>query len=257
MKHTNRRLLLVLDAQGGGMGAQLIKRLAPALPPDCDLLAVGTNVLATNAMLKAGAPRGATGENAVVYNAARADVIVGPIGMVLANGSLSSQSGGEGSIRENIIKADLVEGIVAMPSQLFYTTGIPVSLWFLNRNKKQPGKILFIDARQMGTMVTRKLRELDEEKDIQRIAHTFEDFEAGTLEPEKGYCAVATLDDVAKQDYILTPGRYVGIAEAEDDGEPFEEKMTRLTSELSEMFEKSHQLEEEIRKQLGSIGFKI
>jgi len=181
----------------------------------------------------------------------------GRIGMVLANGSLSSQSGGEGSIRENIIKADLVEGIVALPSQLFYTTGIPVSLWFLSRNKKQPGKILFIDARQMGTMVTRKLRELDEEKDIQRIARTFEDFEAGTLEPEKGYCAVATLDDVAKQDYILTPGRYVGIAEAEDDGEPFEEKMTRLTSELSEMFEKSHQLEEEIRKQLGSIGFKI
>lgn len=181
----------------------------------------------------------------------------GRIGMVLANGSLSSQSGGEGNIRENIIKADLVEGIVAMPSQLFYTTGIPVSLWFLNRNKKQPGKILFIDARQMGTMVTRKLRELDEEKDIQRIARTFEDFEAGTLEPEKGYCAVATLEDVAKQDYILTPGRYVGIAEAEDDGEPFEEKMTRLTSELSEMFEKSHQLEEEIRKQLGSIGFRI
>lgn len=181
----------------------------------------------------------------------------GRIGMVLANGSLSSQSGGEGTIRENIVKADLVEGIVAMPSQLFYTTGIPVSLWFLNRAKKQPGKILFIDARQMGTMVTRKLRELDEEKDIQRIARTFEAFEAGTLESEKGYCAVVTLDDVAKQDYILTPGRYVGIAETEDDGEPFQEKMTRLTSELSEMFEKSHQLEEEIRKQLGSIGFKI
>ena len=88
MKHTNRRLLLVLDAQGGGMGAQLIKRLAPALPPDCDLLAVGTNVLATNAMLKAGAPRGATGENAVVYNAARADVIVGPIGIVIADALL-------------------------------------------------------------------------------------------------------------------------------------------------------------------------
>lgn len=174
-----------------------------------------------------------------------------------ANGSLSSQSGGEGTIRENIVKADLVEGIVAMPSQLFYTTSIPVSLWFLNRAKKQPGKILFIDARQMGTMVTRKLRELDEEKDIQHIARTFEAFEAGTLESEKGYCAVATLDDVVKQDYILTPGRYVGIAETEDDGEPFQEKMTRLTSELSEMFEKSHQLEDEIRKQLGSIGFKI
>ena len=180
----------------------------------------------------------------------------GHIGMVLANGALSSQSGGEGTIRENIIKADLVECIVAMPSQLFYTTGIPVSLWFLSRNKKQTGKILFIDARQMGTMVTRKLRELTEE-DILRIAKTFNDFRAGTLEDEKGYCAAATLDDVAKQDYILTPGRYVGIAEAEDDGEPFQEKMERLTSELSEMFEKSHQLEEEIRKQLGSIGFEI
>lgn len=109
----------------------------------------------------------------------------------------------------------------------------------------------------MGTMVTRKLRELNEKKDIQRIARTFEDFEAGTLEAEKGYCAVATLDDVAKQDYILTPGRYVGIVEAKNDGEPFEEKMTRLTSELSKMFEKSHQQEEEIRKQLGSIGFRI
>ena len=177
----------------------------------------------------------------------------GKIGMVLANGSLSSQSGGEGEIRKNIIEDDLVSCIVAMPTQLFYTTQIPVSLWFLSRNKKQPGKILFIDARQMGTMVTRKLRELDEEKDIQRIARTFEDFEAGTLEPEKGYCAVATLDDVAKQDYILTPGRYVGIAEAEDDGEPFEEKMARLTLELSEMFKKSHQLEEEIRKQCEKV----
>ena len=109
----------------------------------------------------------------------------------------------------------------------------------------------------MGTMVTRKLRELDEKKDIQRIAKTYNDFQAGTLENEKGYCAVAALDEVAKQDYILTPGRYVGIAEAEDDGEPFQEKMKRLTSELSDMFEKSHQLEEEIRKQLESIGFKI
>ena len=152
----------------------------------------------------------------------------GRIGMVLANGSLSSQTGGEGTIRENIIKADLVEGIVAMPSQLFYTTGIPVSLWFLNRAKKQTGKVLFVDARNMGTMVTRKLRELSED-DILKIAKTFVDFEAGTLENEKGYCAIATLEDVAKQDYILTPGRYVGIAEVEDDGEPFQEKMERLT----------------------------
>ena len=180
----------------------------------------------------------------------------GRIGMVLANGSLSSQTGGEGTIRENIIKADLIEGIIALPSQLFYTTGIPVSLWFLNRAKKQTNKILFVDARNMGSMITRKLRELSEE-DIMKIAGTFDAFNSGTLENEKGYCAVVSIEDVAKQDYILTPGRYVGIAETEDDGEPFEDKMNRLTSELSEMFAKSHELEDEIRKKLGAIGYEI
>lgn len=180
----------------------------------------------------------------------------GKIGMVLANGSLSSQTGGEGTIRENIIKADLIEGIVALPSQLFYTTGIPVSLWFLNREKKQKDKILFVDARNMGTMVTRKLREL-QEADIKKIADTFDKYNDGTLENEKGFCAVVTLDDVAKQDYILTPGRYVGIAEQEDDGIPFQEKMDKLTTELSDLFAQSHDLEDEIRKQLASIGFTI
>lgn len=180
----------------------------------------------------------------------------GRIGMVLANGSLSSQSGGEGTIRENILKADLVEGVVAMPSQLFYTTGIPVSLWFLNRNKEQVGKVLFVDARNMGTMITRKLRELSEE-DIAKIAKTFNDFSNGILENEKGYCKAVTLEDIAKQDYILTPGRYVGIAETKDDGEPFQEKMERLTTELSDLFAQSHDMEEEIRKQLASIGFTI
>lgn len=180
----------------------------------------------------------------------------GRIGMVLANGSLSSQQGGEGTIRENILKADLVECIVALPDRLFYSTGIPVCLWFLNRAKKQPNKVLFIDARNMGTMVSRKLRELTEE-DILKVAGTYDRYLEGTLEDEKGYCATATLDDIAKQDYILTPGRYVGIAETEDDGEPFEEKMTRLTSELSDLFQKSHELEAEIKKQLASIGFEI
>ena len=180
----------------------------------------------------------------------------GRIGMVLANGSLSSQSGGEGEIRKNIINADLVDCIVAMPSQLFYTTQIPVSLWFLARNKKQKGKTLFIDARKMGTMVTRKLRELTDE-DIQRIADTYNAFVDGTLEDEKGFCAVVTTQDIAKQDYILTPGRYVGIEEQEDDGEPFEEKMSRLTSELSELFAKSHELEAEIKERLGAIGYDI
>ena len=180
----------------------------------------------------------------------------GRIGMVLANGSLSSQSGGEGEIRKNIINADLVDCIVAMPSQLFYTTQIPVSLWFLAKNKKQKGKTLFIDARKLGTMVTRKLRELTD-ADIQRIADTYNAFADGTLEDEKGFCAVVTTQDIAKQDYILTPGRYVGIEEQEDDGEPFEEKMSRLTTELSELFTKSHELEAEIKERLGAIGYEI
>ena len=180
----------------------------------------------------------------------------GKIGMVLANGSLSSQSGGEGEIRKNIVNADLVECIVAMPSQLFYTTGIPVSLWFLSKNKKQKGKTLFIDARNMGTLVTRKLRELTDE-DIAKIADTYNAYCDGTLEDEKGFCAVVTTEDIGKQDYILTPGRYVGIAEQEEDGEPFDEKMTRLTGELSELFKKSHELETEIRQKLEAIGYEL
>ena len=180
----------------------------------------------------------------------------GRIGMVLANGSLSSQSGGEGEIRRNMIEADLVDCIVAMPTQLFYTTQIPVSLWFLAKNKKQKGKTLFIDARKMGMMVTRKLRELTDE-DIEKIASTYSAFADGTLEDEKGFCAVAATQEIAKQDYILTPGRYVGIEEQEDDGEPFEEKMGRLTAELGELFAKSHELEDEIRRKLGAIGYGI
>ncbi len=180
----------------------------------------------------------------------------GRIGLVLANGALSSQTGGEGVIRENIVKADLVEGIVALPSQLFYSTGIPVSLWFLSRQKQQPGKVLFVDARNMGTMVTRAVRELMQD-DIMKIADTFNQYRNGTLEDEAGFCAVKTLADIEAQDFILTPGRYVGIAEQEDDGEPFAEKMQRLTSELSELFKESNRLEDEIKKQLGSIGFEI
>ena len=180
----------------------------------------------------------------------------GRIGLVLANGALSSQTGGEGDIRQKIVEADLVEGIIALPSQLFYSTGIPVSLWFLSRHKEQPGKVLFIDARNMGTMVTRAVRELMPE-DITKIAETFDSYRNGTLADEAGYCAVKTLEDVKAQDFILTPGRYVGIAEQEDDGEPFDEKMKRLTSELSGLFTESHRLEEEIKKQLGSIGFEI
>ena len=181
----------------------------------------------------------------------------GKIGLVLANGSLSSQTGGEGDIRRAIIEADLVEGIIALPSQLFYSTGIPVCLWFLSRQKAQPGKTLFIDARGMGTMVTRRLRELSADVDIKRLADTFEAFQQGTLEDEKGFCAVVDTAKIAEQDYILTPGRYVGIAETEDDGEPFTEKVARITGELSRLFARSHELEEEIKKQLGGIGIEL
>lgn len=178
----------------------------------------------------------------------------GKIGMVLANGSLSSTMGGEGEIRKNIVKDDLVECIIAMPTQLFYSTGIPVSLWFLGRNKEQKGKTLFIDARNMGTMVTRKLREFTD-KDIQKIVDTYTAYKDGTLEDEKGYCAVVGIDEIEKQDCILTPGRYVGIEEQEDDGEPFEDKVARLTEELYGMFEESHRLEDEIKNNLEAIGF--
>ena len=180
----------------------------------------------------------------------------GKIGMVLANGSLASQSGGDGEIRKNIIEDDLVSCIVAMPTQLFYTTQIPVSLWFLSRNKRQKGKTCFIDARKLGTMVSRKLRMLTD-ADIAELAKTFDAYENGTLEDVKGFCAVATTSQIAEQDYILTPGRYVGIEEQEDDGEPFDEKMERLTSELSELFAKSHDLENEIKKNLKAIGFEV
>ena len=194
----------------------------------------------------------------------------GRMGMVLANGSLSSQSGGEGEIRKNIVNADLVDCIIAMPTQLFYTTQIPVSLWFISKRKKQPGKTLFIDARKMGVMVSRKLRELTDgtkeeyksedgtlKNDIKKIADTYNAYVAGTLENVKGFCAVATTEEIAKQDYILTPGRYVGIEEQQDDGEPFEEKMARLTSELSDLFVQSHKLEAEIKEKLGAIGYEI
>ncbi|MBM6953972.1 type I restriction-modification system subunit M [Enorma phocaeensis] len=180
----------------------------------------------------------------------------GRMGMVLANGSLSSQTSGEGDIRANIVKADLVEGIIAMPDKLFYSTGIPVSLWIISKQKAQPGKTLFIDARNMGTMVSRKLREFTDD-DIAKVAGAFDAFRNGTLEEEKGFSAAVSTEDIAKQDYILTPGRYVGIADAEEDDEPFEEKMARLTNEISKCFEESNRLQEQIKKNLEAIGYEL
>jgi type I restriction enzyme M protein len=180
----------------------------------------------------------------------------GKIGLVLANGALSSQTSGEGEIRKKIIEDDLIEGIVALPPQLFYSVTIPVTLWFISKNKTKKGKTLFIDARNMGFMADRTHKDFKDE-DIAKLADTFTAFQKGTLEDVKGFCSVADLEQIKKHDYVLTPGRYVGIEDEEDDGEPFEEKMTRLTSELSDMFKKSHDLEEDINNKLEAIGYEI
>lgn len=181
----------------------------------------------------------------------------GKAAIILANGALSSDTSGEGDIRKNILEADLVDCILAMPSNLFYTVAIPCSVWILNRDKKQKGKTLFIDARNFGTMVTRKLRELSEE-DTEKIASTYHKFvNDDSYEDIAGFCKVATIDEIKENNYVLTPGRYVGVEEQEDDGIPFEEKMKTITSELKEQFEESHKLEEEIKKNLEAIGYGI
>ena len=181
----------------------------------------------------------------------------GVAGVVLANGSLSSNTSNEGEIRKNMICGDVVECIVSLPAQLFYSTGIPVSLWIMRKGKGDAtkGKILFIDARNLGHMIDRKTRELSEE-DIRTLEATYQNWRHGKdYEDIKGFCKEATLTEISEQDYILTPGRYVGIAEQEDDGEPFEEKMERLTTELYGLFEESHTLEDEICKKLVAIGY--
>ncbi|MDE7166225.1 MAG: type I restriction-modification system subunit M [Bacteroidaceae bacterium] len=233
--------------------------------PPFNLSDWGADKLADDVRWKYGIPPNGNANFAWIQHIIHHLAPSGRAGVVLANGSLSSQSGGEGEIRRRLVEADLVDCIVAMPPQLFYTTQIPVSIWFFSKTKKQKGKTLFIDARNLGTMVTRKLRELtdcdaaDESQrgDIQRIADTYNAFVAGTLADEKGFCAVASIDDIAAQDFILTPGRYVGIAVQEQDSEPFDEKMRRLTDELSDLFRQSHELEAEIKKQLESIGYKL
>ncbi len=224
--------------------------------PPFNLSDWGADKLADDVRWKYGTPPNGNANFAWIQHIIHHLAPTGRAGVVLANGSLSSQTGGEGAIRQSLVEADLVDCVIAMPPQLFYTTQIPVCIWFFNKNKKQKGKTLFVDARNMGTMVTRKLRELTDD-DIKRIADTVDAFERGEQPTEKGFSAVVDIADIAKQDFILTPGRFVGIEDKADDGEPFGEKMPRLTAELADLFEQSHKLEEEIRKQLGSIGFKI
>jgi type I restriction enzyme M protein len=193
----------------------------------------------------------------------------GTAGFVLANGSLTSNTSGEGEIRRAIIEADLVDCIIALPGQLFYTTQIPACLWFLTRSKAarkfngrsfraRPGQTLFIDARKMGRLIDRTHRELTDEE-IARIARTYHAWrgepEAGKYEDVPGFCKSATLQDIAAHGYVLTPGRYVGAEEAEDDGTPFEEKMRELSAQLYRQMAEGEQLDAAIRRNLRALGF--
>lgn len=182
----------------------------------------------------------------------------GTAGFVLANGSMSSQSSGEGEIRKKILENDLVDCIVTLPSQLFFNTGIPACLWFISRDRtNRNGKTLFIDGRNLGHMVTRRNRELTSE-DIGKVASTYHNFKTqnGEYADVPGFAKVATLDEIKEHDYVLTPGRYVGSEEVEEDDEAFAEEMERLTAELNEQFAKSHELEAKIKANLEKLNVK-
>lgn len=188
----------------------------------------------------------------------------GIMATVLANGSLSSNTSGEGDIRQKLVNEDLVDCIVALPKQLFYNTGIPACIWFISRkrlgngDRKRTGEILFLDASEMGHLVDRVHREFTIE-DVQKIAGTYHEWrkQNGKYEDEKGFSKSATLAEVQKHGYVLTPGRYVGIKDVEDDGVPFEEKMKKLTITLKEQMAEETKMNEEIKKQLKKVGFEI
>jgi type I restriction enzyme M protein len=188
----------------------------------------------------------------------------GIMGLVLANGSLSSNTSGEGEIRQRIVEADLIDCIVALPKQLFYNTGIPACLWFVSRkrtgngDRKKAGQVLFIDASELGYMEDRTHKAFADE-DVDRVVETYKNWREGSekYEDVKGFCKSAGLEEIKKHNFVMTPGRYVGIADQEDDGVPFEEKMKELTLKLKENIEQEKVLNEEIKKQLGKIGFNL
>lgn len=177
------------------------------------------------------------------------------VGAVLPNGMLSSKTGGEGYIREAIVNADLLEVIISMPGQLFWNVTIPVTVWVFAKTKWQPRRTLFIDAKDIGHMADRTHRELSP-GDIDRLTDTYIDFKYGRLKDEPGYCKAATTAEIREQDYILTPGRYVGLKESSsEDEEPFEDKMKRLSSEFVELVGKSDELSKKILHNLTVMGF--
>lgn len=186
----------------------------------------------------------------------------GSMAMVLSNGSLSSNTSNEGEIRKNILKADLIDCILMLPKQLFYNTGIPACVWFVSRNKKdgihrdRSKEVLFIDASELGYMKDRTHREFTDE-DIRRISSTYHEWKKkdNQYEDVKGYCKSASLEDIEKNNWVLTPGRYVGIEDEVDDGIPFEEKMTKLVKELKVEMDEGKVLDEKIKESLKEVGF--
>lgn len=187
----------------------------------------------------------------------------GSMALLLANGSMSTSTKGEGDIRKSLVENDLVECMVALPGQLFTNTQIPACIWLLTKNKdangkrKRSGEVLFIDARNLGYMKDRVLRDFKKE-DIAKIAETFHAWQTGEgYEDEAGYCYSASLEELKKHDFVLTPGRYVGAPDEEDDGVPFAEKMARITAELKEKFVERAELEEKVRKSLKGLGYEL
>lgn len=181
----------------------------------------------------------------------------GVMATVLSNGSLSSNTSGEGDIRKNLVEENRVECIVALPKQLFYNTGIPACIWFLRREAKKTTDVLFIDASDMGFMKDRVHRDFADE-DIHKITETYHNWRKGeNYENIKGYCKSATVEDIQKHGHVLTPGRYVGIPDEIDDGIPFETKMQDLTATLKQQMNKEAELNQEIAKQLSKIGFSL
>ncbi|EPI8561756.1 type I restriction-modification system subunit M [Vibrio fluvialis] len=194
--------------------------------------------------------------------------------LLLANGSMSSTTNNEGEIRAALVENDLVECMVALPGQLFTNTQIPACIWFLTKNKKartdksgrklrdRKGEVLFIDARNLGYMKDRVLRDFTSD-DIQKVADLYHAWKTGeevngvAYEDQAGFCKSATLEEIKKHDFVLTPGRYVGAAEELDDGVPFGEKMATLTAKLSEQFAESATLEAEIKKNLAGLGYEL
>lgn len=179
----------------------------------------------------------------------------GSMALLLANGSMSSNTNNEGKIRKNLIEQNLVACMVALPGQLFTNTQIPACIWLLSKAKARKGEVLFIDARNLGFMKGRVLRDFKAE-DIKQIADTYHAWQQSEgYDDEAGFCYSAKLADIEKHDFVLTPGRYVGAAEQEDDGEPFAEKRARLTEQLKGQFVESTKLEAEIKDNLKGLGY--